>query len=158
MINIVIKKYLAPLAMALLLVLPVADAAVDFNNLQDSVDRYNNNIENAPAVLKAFMGNERINMTILMNNGSVVVWGIETENAKIISYTLGGLKNPTIYEYAYEDAINEVLSAKDSLAVFHESEKSGRIKIEGRTPEAKIKVAVMLSSGEAIKYYFGMFG
>ena len=143
--------------MTILLVLSIADAAVDFNNLQDSVTRYNNNIENAPAVLRAFMGNERINMTILMHNGSIVVWGIETENAKIIGHTPGGLKNPTIDEYACEDAINEVLSAEDSLAVFHESEESGRIKIEGKTPEAKIKLAAMLSSGEAIKYYFGMF-
>jgi hypothetical protein len=143
--------------MMILLVLSIVDAAVDFNNLQDSVTRYNNNIENAPAVLKAFMGNERINMTILMHNRSIVVWGIETENAKIIRYSLGGVKSPTIDEYACEDAINEVLSAEDSLAVFHESEMSGRIKIEGETPEAKIKLAAMLSSGEAIKYYFGMF-
>ncbi len=139
------------------LLLSIAEATVDFNNLQDSITRYNNNIENAPPVLKAFMGNERINMTILLHNESMTVWGIETENAKIIKYTLGGLKNPTIEEFACEDAINEVLNAEDPFTVFHESENSGRIKIEGRTPEAKIKVAAMLSSEESIKYYFGIF-
>ena len=58
-----------------LIVLSLASAAVDFNNLQDSVNRYNNKIDQAPAVLKAFMGNERLNMTILRNNSSIVVWG-----------------------------------------------------------------------------------
>jgi len=137
--------------------LSLASAAVDFNNLQDSVNRYNNKIDQAPAVLKAFMGNERLNMTILTNNSSVVVWGLETENAKIVRYRLGGLENPTIEEYATESAINEILNAEDPVAVFHKVETAGQIRIEGKTPLAKIKIMAMLSDEEAIRYYFGMF-
>jgi hypothetical protein len=135
----------------------ISASAVDFNNLQDSVNRYNNKIDQAPAVLKALMGNERLNMTILMNNGNVVIWGLETENAKIVRYSLGGLENPTINEYATESAINEVLNAKDPVAVFNNAKMAGQIRVEGKTPTAKIKIMVMLSDEEAIKYYFGMF-
>jgi hypothetical protein len=149
-------RYLNLLAI-FLIVLSLASAAVDFNNLQDSVNRYNNKIDQAPAVLKAFMGNERLNMTILTNNSSIVVWGLETENARIVRYRLGGLENPTIEEYAAESAVNEVLNAEDPVAVFHKAEKAGQISVEGKTPTAKIKVMAMLSDGEAIKYYFGMF-
>ena len=142
---------------AFILVLPIVDAAVDFTDLKGSVDRYNNNIDKAPDVLKAMMGNERINMTILLSNGSVIAWGLVTENAKIVKYNLGGIDNPTIDEYASENAINDVLTAKDSAAAFNKAKDAGLIRIDGKTPLSKIKIAAMLSSGEAIKYYFGMF-
>lgn len=103
------------------------------------------------------MGNERLNMTILMNNGKVVVWGLETENTKIVRYSLGGLENPTIEEYATESAIIEVLNAEDPVVVFNNAEMAGQIKVEGKTPTAKKKLMALLLDEEAIKYYFGMF-
>lgn len=140
-----------------LIMLSLTSAAVDFNNLQDSVNRYNNKIDQAPDVLKTLMWNERLNMTILMNNSNVVVWGLETENAKIVRYRLGGLENPTIDEYATESAINEVLNAEDPVAAFLKAATSGEIRVEGKTPVAERNLMTMLSDGEAIKYYFGMF-
>jgi hypothetical protein len=156
-IDISRKRPLICLIIMFLLVLPIIDASVDFSNLKSSVDRYNNNIEKAPAILKAMMGNERTNMTIRMRNGSTVTWGITTENAKIVKYTLGGVANPTINEYACEDSIDAILNADDSAAAFNKAKKAGLVSIEGNTPTAKLKVAAMLSSSEAIKYYFGMF-
>lgn len=141
----------------LLIILALASAAVDFNNLQDAVSKYNNKIDQAPALLKDLMGNERLNMTILMNSSNVVVWGLETKNAKIVRYHLGGLENSTIEEYGTEMAINEVINAEDPVAVFHKAEDAGQIRIEGKTLTAKIKLMAVLSNGEAIKYYFGMF-
>ncbi len=151
------KVHIMLVIIALILVLPIVDAAVDFTDLQGSVDRYNNNIDKAPDVLKAMMGNERINMTILLSNGDIIAWGLATENAKIIKYNLGGIDNPTIEEYASEDAIKDVLTAKDPAAAFNKAKGAGLISIEGKTPLSKLKVAAMLSSGEAIRYYFGMF-
>ncbi|MGA9097777.1 MAG: hypothetical protein WB392_02460 [Methanotrichaceae archaeon] len=151
------ERLLLLIIMLIILVLPIADAAVDFTDLRGSVDRYNNNIDKAPDLLKAMMGNERINMTILLSNGSVIAWGLVTENAKIVKYNLGGIDNPTIDEYASENAINDVLTAKDSAAAFNKAKDAGLIRIEGKTPIAKLKIAAMLSSGDAIKYYFGMF-
>jgi cell division septal protein FtsQ len=137
--------------------LSLTSTAVDFNNLQDSVNRYNNKIDQAPAVLKALMDNERLNMTILLNNGNVVVWGLETEKTKIVRYSLGGLENPTIEEYAAESAINEVLNAEDPVAVFNDAEIAGQIRVEGKTQTARKNIRDVLSDEEAIKYYFGMF-
>lgn len=141
----------------LLIILALASATVDFNNLQDAVNRYNNKIDLAPALLKDLMGDERLNMTILMNDSKIVVWGLETKNAKIVRYYLGGLENSTIEEYGTEMAINEVINAEDPVAVFHKAEDAGQIRIEGKTPMAKIKLMAVLSNGDAIKYYFGMF-
>lgn len=157
LINMVKKERIILLITMLILVLPLIDAAVDFTDLRGSVDRYNNNIDKSPDVLKAMMGNERINMTILLSNGSVIAWGLVTENAKIVKYNLGGINNPTIEEYASENAVNDVLTAKDPAAAFSKAKEAGTIRIEGKTPIAKLKIAAMLSSGDAIKYYFGMF-
>jgi hypothetical protein len=146
------------MAMALIFVLPIAIAVVDFSNLQDSVERYNNNVENAPPILRTMLGNESFNMTILLINGSTITWGIQMdENAKIAKIIPGGMDDPTIVEYAAESAINDVLAAEDTMAVFQKAQEAGQIRIEGKTQTASWKLAILLRSGDAIKYYFGIF-
>ena len=51
-----------------------AASALDFGNLQNDTDLYNNKIADAPAVLKGMIGNENVDFTILLNNGSTLKW------------------------------------------------------------------------------------
>ena len=73
------------------------------------------------------------------------------ENAKIVRSAYGDLENPTIEAYTTESAINMVLDAEDPVAAYQEAEKSGLMRIEGKTVGAKMKIAVALSLGSAIK-------
>ena len=143
-------------ALFVLLSVCMAGAAIDLNNLQESIDSYNNNIDAAPSVLKALLGNERINITILLNNSSTVSWGFETENAKIVRFEKGGIENPTIDVFATEDAIYRVQNAQDPAAAYKNAEESGEVKIEGKTLGARLKLGAVLSSGEAIRFFFGI--
>lgn len=144
------------LVSAILLCASMACAMIDVNNLQKSIDGYNSNIDNAPSVLKALLGDERVNVTILLNNSSTVGWGFETKNAKIVRSEKGGIENPTIDVYATEDAIHSVENATDPAAAYKAAESSGEVSIKGNTFGSRLKLAAALSSGEAIKFFFGI--
>jgi hypothetical protein len=139
-----------------LLCVAISGAVVDLNNLQKSIDSYNANIDNAPSVLRTLLGDEKVNATILLNNSSTIAWGFETKNAKIVRSEKGGIENPTIDIYATEDAIYRVENAADPVATYKDAEKSGEVSIKGNTLGARLKLAAALSSGEAIKFFFGI--
>jgi hypothetical protein len=142
--------------MLILLCVSISGAVVDLNNLQKSIDSYNSNIDNAPAVLRTLLGDEKVNATILLNNSSTVAWGFETKNARIVQSEKGGIENPTIDVYATEDAIHRVENATDPVAAYKDAEKSGEVSIKGNTLGARLKLAAALSSGEAIRFFFGI--
>jgi hypothetical protein len=150
-------KSLIFLALSLLFLLPAASAAIDLSNLNASINDYNKNIDNAPSVLRALLGDERVNITLKLNNSSTESYGIVTKNAKIVEFTPGGLKNPTIEVYGTEAAINNIVNAQDAAAAYRSAESSGQVKIEGKSLTAKLKLGAALSSSEAIKYFFGIF-
>ncbi len=149
-----IMRALVSLAVLVLLCVSIAGAVVDINNLQKSIDSYNSQIDTAPQVLRTLLGDERVNATILLKNGTTIAWGFETKNAKIVRSQKGGIEDPTIDVYATEDAIHEVENAADPAAAYKEAEKSGEVSIKGNTWGAKAKLMAVLSSGEAIKFFF----
>lgn len=149
-------RTLISLALIIFLCVLMASAVVDVNNLQKSIDSYNKNIDNAPSVLRALLGDEKVNITVLMNDSSIIAWGFETKNAKIIRSETGGIENPTIDVYATEGAIYRVENAADPVAAYKDAEKSGEVSIKGNTMGDKIKLATALSSGDAIKFFFGI--
>lgn len=137
------------LAVAFILVF-TGEGALDFNNLQNYVDGYNNKIETAPPVLKSLLGNENIDFTLHLDSGKTVRWGIEMKDAMIVSTSNSGLQNPTITVYSTENAINKVLAAQDPIAAYKEAEKANEMRIEGKTFGANIKIMTALSLGSAI--------
>ncbi len=143
-------------ALLILLSVCMTGVAIDLNKPQESIGSYNSNIDAAPSVLKALLGNEKVNITILLNNSSTAIWGFETKNAKIVRFERGGIENPTIDVFATEDAIYRVQSAQDPLAAYKNAEESGDVRIEGKTLGAKLKLGAALSSSEAIRYFFGI--
>jgi hypothetical protein len=48
-----------------------------------------------------------------------------------------------------------VLNAEDPVAAYQEAEKSGQMRIDGKTLEAKMKIAAALSFGSVIKPFLG---
>ncbi len=149
-----IMRALVSLSVLVFLCVSIAGAFVDVNNLQKSIDSYNSNIDTAPQALRTLLGDEKVNATILLKNGSTVACGFETKNAKIVRSQKGGIEDPTIDVYATEDAIHRVENATDPVATYNDAEKSGEVSIKCNTWSAKLKLAAVLSSGEAIKFFF----
>jgi hypothetical protein len=134
----------------------MASAADDLSKLQESIDIYNSIMEKAPSMIRAQLGDERINAAIVLNNGSTISWGFETKEQKIVRSERGGIENSTIDVYTTEDVIDRVENANDPLAVYRDAEKSGEVSVKGNTMGSKIKLSVILSSDEAIKFFFGI--
>lgn len=107
-------------------------------------------------MLRALLGDEKVNITVPMNDSSTIAWGFETKNAKIIRSEKGGIENPTIDVYATEGAIHRVENAADPTTAYKDAEKSGEVSIKGNTIGATLKLAAVLSSGDAIRFFFGI--
>ena len=147
-------RIISVVIVALFLSLSIA-CAVDFNDLQDYAVYYNDKIENAPGVLKSMIGNEKVDLTVLLNNGSTMRWGMELENAKIIWSGYSGLEKPTIEVKTTEDAINNVLHAEKPMTAYQEAEKSGQMTIDGKTFGSDAKITMALGMGSVIDSFIG---
>jgi hypothetical protein len=143
-------KSLIPVAISLFLLVS-AGGAIDYNSLQKYAGLYNDKIQYAAPILKNILGSETVDFTIALDNGSSIRWGMRMENAMIVRSAYGGLQNPTINVYATEDAVSNLLSAKDPVAAYNAAERAGVMRIDCKTLTSQIKLAAALSAGELIK-------
>ena len=76
-------------AILLMLLISFANAfSFDMPEMQKNVDAYNSKIDNAPAILKGMLGNEKINLDITRDDGSVFRVGLDMVNARRIKRLL----------------------------------------------------------------------
>ncbi len=151
------KRSILAIAMLLVLSLSVADALFETTSIQDYADIYNSRIDNAPDVLKGLLGDERINIDITRNNGSVLSTGFVVENARIEEVVDGGVDNPTITVVTTENAINNIKSSDDPIAAFQKERDIGQIRIEGKSLTTRVKLDALLSSTSVIRYFYNIF-
>ncbi len=137
---------------------PCASAAsLDNATVQSYVSVYNSRIDNAPQILKSILGNERIELEIANNDGSISKVGFETENARINKTVEGGVADPTISINATADAISRIRSSDDPISTFKEEMNRGSIVIQGNTLAAKLKLGAVLSSTDVLKFFYNIF-
>jgi len=141
----------------LALSLNLASALFESTGVNDYVTYYNNDISNAPGPLKSLVGNERVDINITLNNGSVYEVGFETENAKIVRTVPGGIEDPTITVDTTESAINSIKSSSDPVGAFETAMKYGQVDIQGHTLTTRAKLALALSSTTVIRFFYNIF-
>jgi geranylgeranyl reductase family protein len=125
--------------------------------IQIYVDGSDGKIDKVPKILKGFWDQERVNLKLILSNGSVLRTGCEVENARITRIREGGLKNPTITVAATENAMLRIESSKDPMAALQKEKQLGGIAIMGQSPSAKLKLNVLLSSAEALRLFNNIF-
>jgi hypothetical protein len=82
------------------IIFSAAGFGFDCSNLQKTVDGYNEKVDQSPLLLRALLGEEIVDITMLLNNGTIAKWGLETENARIVRFQNEGIEAPTIVIYA----------------------------------------------------------
>ncbi len=65
------------------------------------------------------------------------------------------MEDSTIDVKATENAIDEVLHAKDPIAAYHKAAKSGQISIDGKSLKANAKISAVLGIGSVINSFVG---
>ena len=98
---------------------------------QPSLYKLNKYGEQVPSLVKDFFGNERVNLYVLMNDGSVESFGVVMKEARIQSLTRSKLADPTLNVNVSEQAILNVLSASDTEQAFVQAIKGKHIQYEG---------------------------
>lgn len=131
--------------------------SIDMAETQKNVDAYNKNIDKAPALLKGIVGDEKINLDITRDDGSVFLVGLDMVAAKINETVVGGLNDPSITITTTESAINNIRGSKDPIATFQQERDQGQMTFEAKGLLAKAKLEAVLSSTDVLKFGYSLF-
>jgi hypothetical protein len=152
------KKLILLAAIISIFLISFANAiSLDLPEMQKNVDAYNNNIDKAPAILKSIFGDEKINMNITRDDGSLFRAGMEVVNARIERTVDGGWNDPTIIITTTESAINNVRRSNDPIAAFQEQRDLGQINFEAKGLLTKAKLDAVLSSTSVLQFGYSLF-
>ncbi|MEA1999282.1 MAG: hypothetical protein U9N61_08175, partial [Euryarchaeota archaeon] len=100
-------------------------------DIKEGVEIYNQNVDKIPFI-KSLIGEERINCEISLDDGNVLMYGIETgKGAKVISFDVAEISDPTMNVYTSESTIHTIMNAEDPVSSFQDAFKTGAIKLEG---------------------------
>jgi|SRR3989344_873516 len=103
---------------------------------QKEVEAANKYIEENKAffeseLVQTLFGNERMNITINRNDGTIVKFGVIAKNGKVDEYQQPAIENPTVNITATEDALINIRAAVfDPQAEFQKQLDAGNIKYE----------------------------
>lgn len=128
---------------------PIID--VTYYELVPHVDTYNKNIEQVPGIVKMLFGKERINAYI--KNGKEEIIGIIMQDAKIIEFGEGEIKNPTIKMYTDKGTIHRLM--KDPSFALEALDK-GQIKCEGIGITKQVKVFAIIMIIKIYTWFSGL--
>lgn len=134
-----------------------ANAALDYASAQAYANDYNSRINNAPDVLKGLLGSERVELNVILIDGSLFQVGFETQDAKIVQVYPGGIPNPTIDINTTESAINIIKGSDDKIGAFQKEMNYGQVTITGNTLATRVKLGVVLSSLSVLQFFSNIF-
>jgi hypothetical protein len=154
----VMKRQILFAAILSMFLISLANAiSLDLPEMQKNVDVYNSKIDKAPAILKDILGNEKINMNITRDDGSLFRAGLDVVNARIERTVDGGWNDPTIVITTTESAINIVRRSNDPIAAFQEQRDLGQINFEAKGLLTKAKLGAVLSSTSVLQFGYSIF-
>jgi len=123
---------------------------------QENINSYNSKIDNAPDILKRLVGNEKINIDVIRNDGSVFSVGFVMENARINQAVEGGFSDASIILTTTENAVNTIRSSDNPIDTFQKQEDLGQVRIEGDNLLTKAKLSVVFSSS-VLQFFSNVF-
>ena len=153
-----LRHTILSLAVLLMLLISFADAfSLDMPGIQKDVANYNSKVDNAPSILKAMLGSEKIDLIVTRDNGSVFRVGMDVVSARIERIVDGGYSDSTIIITTTEGAINEVVESKDRIAAFKKLTDAGQIRFEAKSWSGQVKLKAALSSTSVLQFGYSLF-
>jgi len=102
-----------------------------FELLKEYVPIYNENADTLPEFIKRIAGNERIDLEIALENGSLLNIGVVTEGGRIVEFSKGKITEPTMRAWTSEDVARRVISSEDPVSTGVNALKMGEIRYSG---------------------------
>ncbi len=147
------------ISVAILMLLSVSFASAityDISGMQKYVNDYNSKIDQAPDLLKGLLGNEKVNLEVIRNDGSVFLVGFDVEKARINRTVDGGFSDPTIIITTTESAIETIRRSNDPIAAFQNERNLGQVDIQGTNLLTSAKLEAVLSSTSVIQFFYNL--
>lgn len=135
----------------------VSAQTIDNSTVQHYVNIYNSRIDNAPGILKIFIGDLQIDLNIIRADGTEYRTGFEMQNARITNTVEGGVSDPTITINATQDSINRIRSSDDPISTFQEERNFGGVNIQGDTLATRTELGILLSNTDVLKFFYNIF-
>ncbi|MEM4267096.1 MAG: SCP2 sterol-binding domain-containing protein [Candidatus Nanoarchaeia archaeon] len=131
------KNYLVILTLLTVISISLISAeTIPKEFINEFVDEYNKNIDQAPKIFKSMFGNERINLYI----DEQLFYGFRTENGKIVETFENGTEEPTMNIYVTQEALEQMAAGQLDPG---EALKQGKIRYEGVGFFKKIKYGIL---------------
>jgi len=132
---------------------------------QNILDEINKNAENVPEQLFSLFGNNKINMYVEFEDGSVNEYWAQTEKNKVTEVRQGARSLADIEIKIKETTINKLALSEEPFDEFLDAMNSGEIEYKGLTFEGTIKSATVsvtttlvgIAKGIA-DFFSGIFG
>ncbi|WP_456478483.1 C13 family peptidase [Geoglobus ahangari] len=122
-----------------------------FALMVEKKDWYNNNTHLVPGFVKDWLGNTRVNVEILMDDGSVMDIYMVVENAYINEFEKGKLNDATARASLSEETVRRIISSDDPVAEVQKAYSNGEIQYSGVGFVESVKVEVVKV---IVKIYF----
>ena len=110
---------------------------------QQTVDEINVQLESAPEQLVSLFGNNRVNLYVALDDGSVMDYYIRTEGEKVVEVLQDSKGDADLEVRLGENTIDRIIESSDPLDVFLKAMNSGEKKYTGLTPEGETKGALV---------------
>ncbi|MBE8539724.1 C13 family peptidase [Geoglobus acetivorans] len=119
--------------------------------MEKKKDWYNNNTNLVPGFIKDWLGNTRVNVEILMDDGSVMDIYMVVENAYINEFEKGKLSDASAKASLSEETVRRIINSDDPVAEVQKAYSDGDIQYSGVGFVESIKVEVVKV---IVKIYF----
>ena len=123
------------------------------NNLDQTKQAYNDNIESIPKFIKTIFGDEKINATITRLDGSIVRLSAETENAMITTLTKNELEEYTLNVWVDEATIDDIKNADNQVERLQQALDDDEIRYDSLRFTTSIKTGL----SRIFLFIYGLF-
>ncbi len=132
----------------------ILDVLSDPSQMHSFAESYNKKMGKVPRILTLLLGEEKVNIEIILNDGKEFKLGYRTDKGRITEIAEGWLKEPTIIVSTTLRAIERINASADPLAAFKKEKSMRGIVIEGQSLETRIKLNAALSSDKVLWFFY----
>lgn len=91
------------------------------NNIDAAKEEYNSNIDQVPGFVRSIFGNERINLTMDMEDGSMKHFSIETRRGYVETITEDLFDTYTMDVFLTESTANKIINSENQIKSLRQS-------------------------------------
>ena len=126
------KKVTSVIILLVILLVIFLSSLLAEDKLMDEIEKNLKELEGQviPGPAGILFGNEKFNIHLKLDENKEIIYGIVTENKKIKSINIGGVKNPSINAYVDKEVLTELQNSENPLAVIKKALDEKKITYE----------------------------